>query len=216
MIESLPKLQSHTIRIFLCRHGQTEYNKLQLIQGRGIDSALNQLGIHQANCLANRLKNVPLDAIYCSTLSRAIQTAHFVSMHHSVAKRDARWDEMSFGKLEGEPRQSKLAEIQRIQESWFAGNTKAVFPNGESLHQVEDRCFEVLHSIVQDSTFGLVAVVTHGRLLKILLSKLIHGNSAKMENIEQNNCCINVVDYDSSSKTFEAILVNDVMHITKQ
>jgi broad specificity phosphatase PhoE len=44
------------IRLFIARHGETEYNRKGLMQGRGIDAPLNETGIKQAEALAGYLK----------------------------------------------------------------------------------------------------------------------------------------------------------------
>ena len=66
-----------TLRIYLARHGETDWNAARRLQGR-TDTALNSTGRQQAAKLAEHLKGVRLDAIYCSTLSRSRETAEIV------------------------------------------------------------------------------------------------------------------------------------------
>ena len=61
-------------RIYLIRHGETDGNKFKSIQGC-IDNPLNAKGIEQAEKMANYFKDIPVDAIYCSSMSRACRTA---------------------------------------------------------------------------------------------------------------------------------------------
>ncbi len=59
---------------YLIRHGETEWNHSKKIQGwKDVD--LNNLGLEQANKLANHYKLSPVDAIYSSDLKRAYKTA---------------------------------------------------------------------------------------------------------------------------------------------
>ena len=68
-------------RIFLVRHGETDWNQTHRFQGR-IDVPLNREGKNQARALALTLKDEPLDAIYASPLARAIQTARVIKEFH--------------------------------------------------------------------------------------------------------------------------------------
>ena len=58
----------------LLRHGETEANKAGILQG-WYESPLDENGIRQVECAAEYLKERHIDAIYCSDLQRAIQTA---------------------------------------------------------------------------------------------------------------------------------------------
>ncbi len=65
-------------RLILARHGETDWNRDGIWQGHG-DPPLNDLGREQAAGLAERLRDVELDALYSSDLRRALQTAEFVA-----------------------------------------------------------------------------------------------------------------------------------------
>ncbi|MGY0627717.1 MAG: histidine phosphatase family protein, partial [Paraglaciecola chathamensis] len=66
---------STIIRFYLCRHGQSEFNALGLLQGH-LESPLSPLGITQAESLALKAKQWGVDHIVSSHLGRAQQTAH--------------------------------------------------------------------------------------------------------------------------------------------
>jgi hypothetical protein len=65
---------TQTLRIYLARHGETDWNVEHRLQGC-TDTALNATGRQQAARLAERLKGIHLDAIYSSTLTRSRDTA---------------------------------------------------------------------------------------------------------------------------------------------
>ena len=65
---------STIIRFYLCRHGQSEFNALGLLQGH-LESPLRSLGITQAESLALKAKQWEIDHIVSSHLGRAQQTA---------------------------------------------------------------------------------------------------------------------------------------------
>jgi len=71
-------------RLFLIRHGRTEWNTKRMIQGV-IDTPLNQEGIEQAVALSQRLVDLyPIDLIYTSPASRALKTAELINEKYSV------------------------------------------------------------------------------------------------------------------------------------
>ena len=80
-LSDLPPIPSDCVRLFLCRHGQTENNRLKLIQGARIDPPLNDNGLQQAPRLGQALARAPTppQRIFHSSLLRARQTAQLAS-----------------------------------------------------------------------------------------------------------------------------------------
>jgi 2,3-bisphosphoglycerate-dependent phosphoglycerate mutase len=68
------------LRVYLIRHGETEYNRTMKVQGHA-EIPLNDLGIRQAAQLARRFTGVRLDRIYASDLRRATMTATILAAH---------------------------------------------------------------------------------------------------------------------------------------
>ena len=120
--------------LYFVRHGETEYNRKRIVQGRRIDSTLNATGRAQAAALAERFADVPLDVIYTSTLRRAVQTAEPFLAHHPDAPVHQLPDleEMSWGIYEGEAASPRIQEIfARINADWRNGAFElrlSVFP----------------------------------------------------------------------------------------
>lgn len=61
-------------RLYLTRHGETEWNVIHRMQGSK-DSPLTELGVRQAESLKAVLDTVPIDAVYASPSPRAMRTA---------------------------------------------------------------------------------------------------------------------------------------------
>ena len=69
--------------IILARHGETEWNLEEIFRGR-IDIGLNETGIKQANLLAEYLNQIEIDAIYSSSLKRALKTAQTIAGYRNL------------------------------------------------------------------------------------------------------------------------------------
>lgn len=91
------------MKLFLLRHGETEWNKSHRFQGR-IDIPLNEFGRELARITRDRWPKVPFDRVYCSPLWRAHETAQIVLEGRPESNRiqlDDRLVEFSFGEQEG-------------------------------------------------------------------------------------------------------------------
>lgn len=87
--------------IYFMRHGETDYNQEKRLQGH-LDIPLNETGIAQANEALEYSKQLKLDEIYSSPLSRAKQTADIINSFHKVKiTTDDRLKEICMGNLQG-------------------------------------------------------------------------------------------------------------------
>ncbi len=88
------------MKIYLARHGQTDWNLEMRAQGRR-DLSLNATGRAQAEEMRNKIKNLEFDAVYASPLKRAAETAKIaVGNRYDIIYHDLLL-ERSFGDFEG-------------------------------------------------------------------------------------------------------------------
>jgi broad specificity phosphatase PhoE len=146
-------------RIWLVRHGETEWNATKRAQGQA-DVPLNDAGRLQAEVAAAQLDGVNLAAVYSSDLSRAIDTAEPVARAHGLeVVTDPAFREIDQGDWEG----LGLAEIRgRWPELWGPARHHVQRPGGESPKQVQKRALEALARVVERHPKGAVAIVSHG------------------------------------------------------
>jgi len=117
--------------LFLARHGETDYNKKNLLQGRGINASLNSNGLYQAELLDGYLRKYPLQAVISSSLKRSYQTAERLSKRINVdilQKKDL--DEMDFGDFEGATFSEVGEDLKYFQRECANGNTGLKLPGG--------------------------------------------------------------------------------------
>ncbi|BDZ64031.1 histidine phosphatase family protein [Agromyces mangrovi Wang et al. 2018] len=89
-------------RIVFVRHGETEWNRARLLQGR-TDIPLNDHGRRQAAAAAQLLADRPAEAIVTSPLGRAVETGRIVAEHAGLELLGTHDDlvERDFGEAEG-------------------------------------------------------------------------------------------------------------------
>eukprot|EP00980_Cylindrotheca_fusiformis_P010589 scaffold2353_cov134-Cylindrotheca_fusiformis.AAC.12 len=204
----LPPLAESSRRIYLLRHGETDWNKQGKIQGGGYDIPLNENGRLQAMAVAKTMENIPLTVIASSTLSRSKETADILWKQHNACHRvlDAGLKEMGFGEFEGLAVHSETLDPEVRKRFKTIGrevnkNVKVSFPGGESTTQVEERSTGALFKVLNDYPEEKhIALVGHGRMNKVLIASIAYDDVNKFFTIKQSNTAINVLDVDTDGK----------------
>lgn len=201
--------------IYFVRHGETEYNRRRIVQGRGIDSVLNETGQRQAEALARRLATVPFEAIYASPLRRARQTADILARPHPqvpVAHLED-LEEMAWGVYEGaHPSPHRDARLDALKRRWRAGGFGERIEGGESILDVQQRALRAVDHILAREEGRTVLAVTHGRFLRILLASLLDEYGLEhMHELPHSNTAVNRIVCCEGA--FEADLLNCTAHL---
>ena len=207
-----------TTHLYLVRHGQTEYNRKHIVQGRGVNASLNETGIHQARALSRRFASMPLDVIYSSPLRRASETAQIVAENQREVpmRYDAGLEEMSWGIYEGQQVSAQLKEVfDEMRMRWNQGELGYKVPEGESLLEVQQRGLMAIDRIITDNPGSQIMVVAHGRFLRIILASLLKEfGIPRMEEISHSNTGVNHLVH--SENHFQARLMNCTIHLEEK
>jgi probable phosphoglycerate mutase/uncharacterized phosphatase len=151
----------------LVRHGQTDWNFQEIIQGRE-DIPLNALGHRQAEESAAFLSQESWDVIVASPLSRAVDTARYIAeacgIDESHIIRDERFIEREFGAASGKP-------VPGIYEAVQADDQDRV-PGLESEDEMRARVLSGMHDLVETHAGKRVIVVCHSHAIKAALSAI--------------------------------------------
>lgn len=99
------------MKLYIVRHGQTDWNANNKIQGQK-DTKLNNIGIEQANLLREKFNNLDIDLIMCSPLRRTKMTAEIMNKDKNleIIYRDE-LIERGLGKFEGKSCEIEEGEI---------------------------------------------------------------------------------------------------------
>ncbi len=154
--------------LILIRHGETDWNVQHRFQGQ-IDVPLNARGHEQARRLAARLRTERIDAIYCSDLIRARQTAAPVADSHGQPAQTVReLREQGFGVLEGLALEEIVAAHPHEWDCWRRHEADYALPGGECVRAFHARVVAALRALEQRCAGGIAAVVTHGGALDMI------------------------------------------------
>jgi probable phosphoglycerate mutase len=199
-------------KIYIIRHGQTDFNLQNIVQGSGVDSSLNDQGRLQAEAFFNAYRNVPFDKIYTSALKRTAETvASFIKLGIPMESLKG-LNEISWGTKEGFPITPEEDEYYHYMlKQWQLGNTSLRIEGGESPEDVVQRMQPALDHIMAHPEEKTVLVCMHGRAIRILLCTLLKEPLKFMDTFEHTNLCLYVVSYDGSKFTIE--LNNDTSHL---
>ncbi len=203
----------NTKKIYLTRHGQTDFNKKGIVQGSGVDSDLNELGHAQARAFFDHYKHVAFDKLYVSALKRTHQSmAGFIEAGMAYEEL-ADLNEISWGEREGVP-VDDLADAfyKDMIRRWRAGETDHRIDGGESPEEVAVRMRSALEHILAQTTENTVLICMHGRAMRVMLSVMLNYPLKDMDVFEHSNLCLYELTYTGS--LFTADRFNDTNHLT--
>lgn len=160
--------------LLLIRHAETDFNRQLRFQGH-VDAPLNANGLAQAERLAERLADEPVDLVVTSDLLRARQTAEpWVARRGLRPVVDARWREQAFGVLEGLDAPTIRVRHPDLWAAWVRHEADQAPPGGESPQAFFDRVWQALRELAQAHAGARIAVVTHGGALDMVW-RGVHG-----------------------------------------
>ena len=199
--------------IYFIRHGQTELNRLKIVQGSGVDSDLNDFGRTQAKAFYDYYENHDFDLIITSALKRTFQTVRPFFGKNIPHESWAEINEINWGIHEGKESNSWMIEAYKeMVGQWAIGNFDASLEEGESARQLADRINSFLESI-KNRPEKSILVCTHGRTLRCLMCLVKGQHLREMETYTHSNTGLFKVHWKANVFTVE--LENDTRHLNE-
>jgi probable phosphoglycerate mutase len=174
---------------------------------------LSDEGRDQARKLAERLQVQKITAVYCSPLSRTVETAEILAAPHGLEPVPTHGlEEISHGRWEGLTRQEVEQRFPGEYESWEADPFTFAPVGGESGVAVLARSLPVIREIVVRHADQCVLVVSHKATLRLLISSLL-GFDARgyRDRLDQSPACLNIVEFKDPVRA-RLMLFNDISH----
>jgi len=155
-------------KLVLARHAVTPQTG-PLLSGRAPGIDLSDAGREQANALGTRLAQLPVAVVYASPIERTMQTAAAVAAHHGLTVQELPGViEADYGEWTG----GTIAELAKT-DLWKTvqrAPSRARFPNGESLAEMQTRMVSALEAVVAAHPGDLVVVVSHADPIKAAIA----------------------------------------------
>lgn len=156
-------------QILLIRHAVNDVMKAKKLAGRMPGVHLNDEGRQQAEAVAERLRDIPIAAIYSSPLDRTRETAAplAAALGLDVIMRDGLL-EVEYGEWTDRPLE-ELAKLDawKVVQIYPSGMR---FPGGETMRSMQARIVDELETIARDHPRDIVAVFSHADVIKAALA----------------------------------------------
>jgi broad specificity phosphatase PhoE len=201
-------------RLYLVRHGSTNLTAEDRFSGSiGVD--LSDEGRWQAARLGERLRAEAITALYCSPLSRTVETARIIAEACSltIETRDG-LREISHGHWEGLSRREVEAKYPDEYPAWEEDPFTFAPEGGESGVAVLARALPVIREVVTRHAGARVLVVSHKATLRLVLSSVLGFDPrGYRDRLDQAPACLNVLDFRDPVRA-RLMLFNDTSHYT--
>lgn len=198
-------------RIYLVRHGTTEWNQEEIFRGR-VDIKLNATGRAEAQALANYFRSIPLQVIYSSPLSRAWETAQAVAGGRNLEViPEPAFIDIDFGEWHGLALKMVKEKYSSLYRAWREEPHTVTFPQGENLAQVRERAWDGLQKIIQKHLGQSILIVSHRVITKVIICAVLGLDNSHFWQIKQDTTAINCFEYHRGKWVIS--LLNDTCHL---
>ena len=199
-------------KIYLVRHGETDFNKKGIVQGSGINSSLNSWGRRQADAFYSAYRHHKFDKIYTSALKRTSESVKkFIKkgIPHEVLPG---LNEICWGIQEGrEVSEESDKYFNQVVSAWQKGRTDLRIEGGDSPDEVAEMQKEAIARIMSRENEDTILICHHGRAMRILLCQLLHYPLQYMDVFEHTNLGLYELTFTGSMFVIDKF--NDSSHL---
>lgn len=194
----------------LVRHGETETNVRGVLHEHGDVEKLTARGIEQVKLVAQELKSMGLQALYCSNEARAIESAQLISSETGIdAKILDGIEERNWGEFSGKP----YSEIKPMLDGMTLEERYTfVPPGGESWKEAEERLISAVQKVTEENIGKVIAIVTHGGSIRILMPHMLGAPLEETYKHDPRNASLSVFDIEGG--TITVVEIDDISHLT--
>ena len=202
-VKSIWGIRRLATRVIIVRHGQSTYNAKKIIQGRCDESVLTDRGIADAQQVGQALSDVQIDAVYCSPLQRAQQTAATIHAGLSNLPNPQPKNKLLEVDLPLWEKLSKNEVMSRFSTDYHQWKTnphdfKMVLEDGTEHFPVLS-LYQQAQSFWQETVskhYGqTILIVAHNGINRCLIMSAIGITGDRYHSIQQSNCCINILNF---------------------
>lgn len=198
-------------KIYVVRHGQTDYNLKGVVQGSGIDAPINETGRMQADLFYEKNKHLPIDQIYFSGLIRTRQSIAKFLEKDIPHTRLPELNEISWGIYEGTPMDEEENKYYiHMLSKWNEGFLDYKIDRGESPQDVAKRLARAM-DIIRSGQGENILICMHGRAIRILMCLVLGYELRFMDAFKhQNLCCYELAQLEDGQIRLESYTASPV------
>jgi broad specificity phosphatase PhoE len=182
--------------IYLLRHGEVMHAATRRFIGH-LDVPLSPHGERECAAQADRLRGLPLTAVYCSDLVRARRSGEIIGAPHGLVPVVVpALREMAMGRWDGLTAQEIQAREPAAFAEWMAGVGQFAFPEGESVPDLIARAWPAFDALAAARAGESIAVVAHGGTNRTLLCRALGLPLGRLLAFGQDYAALSVLERD--------------------
>jgi len=198
-------------QLYIVRHGETDFNRKGIVQGRGVNSELNATGRLQAAAFYAAYRHIPFEKVFISDLIRTEQSVQpFIEAGLPVQKSPG-LDEFNWGTFEGRSFGDFHHDYHRLVNRWNSGDYAARPPEGESPLEVAERQREII-PVIEAEKANIILICMHGRAMRLFLCQLLGLPFSEMDTFEHTNFSLYQLRF--SDGEWSLLKANDTAHLS--
>jgi 2,3-bisphosphoglycerate-dependent phosphoglycerate mutase len=191
------------------RHGQADNNVNRILVGRYIESHLTEYGKQQVADTSKYLKNVPIEKVYVSPVTRTIETAKIVckllGMSYEI---DERLYEIELGKLVGMHFEEIIHKHGNLFLKFYNDDDAMLARYGvESFASVKSRVKHLLDEIIKIQQDKNVLLITHLDPIKAAISILLDLKAEALYRWHIRNASLTILKHETNLYSLSGVNV---------
>ena len=178
MIGTCNDKNEETLKLYIVRHGETEWNVIKRFQGQ-LNTPLTEKGMEKLGETGKKLKNILFDQVYTSELGRTVASAEIILNENNGYKNNklelqklAELNEVYFGVWQGLTYEEVFLKYPEEADNYFYNvkNYNAENVEAENLKDALERFLKGINKILNRHKSGNILVVTHGTVFEMFIN----------------------------------------------
>ena len=172
------------LKLYIVRHGETEWNVIKRFQGQ-LNTPLTEKGMEKLRETGKKLENVLFDEVYTSELGRTVGSAEIILNENRgyrnkklELKKLAELNEVYFGVWQGLTYEEVFLKYPEEANNYFYNvkNYKAENVEAENLKDALERFLKGINKILDSHESGNILVVTHGTVFEMFMNYVANNS----------------------------------------
>ena len=173
-----------TLKLYIVRHGETEWNVIKRFQGQ-LNTPLTEKGMEKLRKTGKKLENVLFDEVYTSELGRTVASAEIILNENNGYKNNklelqklAELNEVYFGVWQGLTYEEVFLKYPEEGNNYFYNvkNYNAENVEAEKLEDALERFLKGINKILDSHESGNILVVTHGTVFEMFMNYVANNS----------------------------------------